>query len=109
MRLLVVGSGSTGGCFGGRLAQAGRDVTFLVRPARTKELRRTGLRIVSPHGDAAVTPHLAVADELEEAFDVVLLAVKGFQLQAEGDVGEVDVARLSRRDHLPHAGQYWRG
>jgi 2-dehydropantoate 2-reductase len=35
MRLLVVGAGSTGGYFGGRLAEAGRDVTFLcVRAAR---------------------------------------------------------------------------
>jgi 2-dehydropantoate 2-reductase len=40
MRLLVVGAGSTGGYFGGRLAQAGRDVTFLVRPARATQLRK---------------------------------------------------------------------
>ena len=51
MRLLVVGAGSTGGYFGGRLAQAGRDITFLVRPARAAQLRDRGLSIVSPHGD----------------------------------------------------------
>ena len=34
MRILIVGAGSTGGYFGARLVQAGRDVTFLVRPAR---------------------------------------------------------------------------
>jgi prephenate dehydrogenase len=34
MRLLVVGAGSIGGYYGGRLAVAGRDVTFLVRPVR---------------------------------------------------------------------------
>ena len=39
MRLLVVGAGSTGGYFGGRLAQAGRDVTFLVRPRRAVQLQ----------------------------------------------------------------------
>jgi choline dehydrogenase-like flavoprotein len=40
MRLLVVGAGSTGGYLGGRLAQAGRDVAFLVRPARFRDLQR---------------------------------------------------------------------
>ena len=34
MRILVVGAGAIGGYFGGRLLQAGRDVTFLVRPRR---------------------------------------------------------------------------
>lgn len=35
MSILVVGvAGATGGFFGGRLAQAGRDVTFLVRERR---------------------------------------------------------------------------
>jgi len=34
MRILIVGAGAVGGYFGGRLAQAGRDVTFLVRPKR---------------------------------------------------------------------------
>ncbi len=43
MRLLVVGAGSTGGYFGGRLAQAGRDVTFLVRKARADQLNAKGL------------------------------------------------------------------
>jgi ketopantoate reductase len=56
MRLLVVGAGSTGGYFGGRLAQAGRDVTFLVRPGRAEHLRANGLQIVSPHGDVTLTP-----------------------------------------------------
>ena len=52
MRLLVVGAGSTGGYFGGRLAQAERDITFLVRPTRTEQLWVGGLRIKSPNGDA---------------------------------------------------------
>ena len=55
MRILIVGAGAVGGYFGGRLAQAGRDVTFLVRPPRAKQLSRDGLRIVSPHGDAERT------------------------------------------------------
>ena len=54
MRILVVGAGSTGGYFGGRLLQAGQDVTFLVRPKRAAELASTGLVIKSPHGDSAI-------------------------------------------------------
>jgi 2-dehydropantoate 2-reductase len=80
MRILVVGAGATGGYFGGRLAQAGRDVTFLVRPARASTLRDEGLRIVSPHGDFAVTPKLVTADALRGAYDLVLLTVKAYAL-----------------------------
>ena len=45
MRFLVVGAGATGGYFGGRLLEAGRDVTFLVRPARAERLAANGLAI----------------------------------------------------------------
>jgi 2-dehydropantoate 2-reductase len=82
MRLLVVGAGSTGGYFGGRLAQANRDVTFLVRPARAAQLRERGLEIVSPHGDVTLSPKLTTAAELRDPFDAVLLTVKGFALKA---------------------------
>ena len=61
MRILIVGAGAVGGYFGGRLAEAGRDVTFLVRPSRAKQLRQDGLRIISPHGDAVLTPKLVSA------------------------------------------------
>jgi 2-dehydropantoate 2-reductase len=82
MRLLVVGAGSTGGYFGGRLAQAGRDVTFLVRPARAERLRANGLQIVSPHGDVTLTPKLVTAGTIEAPYDAVLLTVKAFSLDA---------------------------
>jgi 2-dehydropantoate 2-reductase len=82
MRLLVVGAGSTGGYFGGRLSQSNRDVTFLVRPARAAQLRERGLEIVSPHGDVTLSPKLATAAELRDPFDAVLLTVKGFALKA---------------------------
>ncbi len=48
MRLLVVGAGATGGYFGGRLAHAGRDVTFLVRPARAAQIEENGLHDHQP-------------------------------------------------------------
>jgi 2-dehydropantoate 2-reductase len=78
----VVGAGSTGGYYGGRLAQAGRDVTFLVRPARAAKLRANGLTIISPYGDASLHPRLVTADAIDGFYDVVLLAVKAFQLDA---------------------------
>ena len=82
MRILIVGAGAVGGYFGGRLAQAGRDVTFLVRPARAKQLRQDGLRIISPHGDTVLTPKLVTAGEIDTPYDLVFLSVKAYALQA---------------------------
>ena len=80
MRILIVGAGSTGGYFGARLVQAGRDVTFLVRPARAAALRADGLRVLSPLGDFSVTPRLALAGEIDRPFDIVLVTVKAWAL-----------------------------
>jgi 2-dehydropantoate 2-reductase len=81
MRILVVGAGSTGGYFGGRLAQAGRDVTFLVRPQRAELLKASGLQIKSPRGDVTLTPQLVTAGNIAAPFDTVLLTVKAFSLE----------------------------
>jgi 2-dehydropantoate 2-reductase len=81
-RILVVGAGATGGYFGGLLAQAGRDVTFLVRPARAEALRRSGLQIVSPHGDRTLQPALVTSGDLRDPYDVVVFAVKAFALES---------------------------
>jgi 2-dehydropantoate 2-reductase len=81
MRVLVVGAGAIGGYFGGRLLEAGRDVTFLVRPKRASELARDGLVIKSPSGDVTLqNPPTVQADRLDEKFDVVLLSCKAFDL-----------------------------
>ena len=82
MRILVVGAGAIGGYFGGRLLQAGRDVTFLVRPRRAAELAGAGLVIKSPNGDVTLkNPPTVQADKLTEKFDVVLLSCKAFDLE----------------------------
>ena len=81
MKILVVGAGSVGGYFGARLAQAGRDVTFLVRPGRAQQLQQKGLRIKSPHGDFSVQPRLAFSSELDGHYDVILLSVKAYALE----------------------------
>ncbi|MGZ5881900.1 MAG: ketopantoate reductase family protein, partial [Xanthobacteraceae bacterium] len=81
MRILVVGAGAIGGYFGGRLLEAGRDVTFLVRPRRAAELAAAGLVIKSPNGDVTLkNPPAVQADKLAEKFDVVLLSCKAFDL-----------------------------
>jgi 2-dehydropantoate 2-reductase len=81
MRILVVGAGAIGGYFGGRLLQAGRDVTFLVRPRRAGELASAGLVIKSPNGDVTLNnPPTVQADALKDKFDVVLLSCKAFDL-----------------------------
>lgn len=80
MPILVVGAGATGGYFGAMLAQAGRDVTFLVRPHRAGQLRERGLRIAGAGAGAgagqALRPDVVMAGEPTEPADVVLLAVK---------------------------------
>jgi 2-dehydropantoate 2-reductase len=81
MRILVVGAGAIGGYFGGRMLQAGRDVTFLVRPRRAAELAEAGLVIKSPSGDVTLkNPPSVLADKLTEKFDAVLLSCKAFDL-----------------------------
>ncbi len=84
MRILVVGAGATGGFVGGRLMEAGRDVTFLVRERRAKQIREHGLSIVSPLGDVKLQPKLISTEELRrsgESFDLILLTVKAYQLE----------------------------
>jgi len=87
MRILVLGAGGTGGYFGGRLAQAAVDVTFLVRPARAAQLDAEGLVIRSPLGDAQLPVHHLVAAQLAaaaaaEPFDLVLLSCKAYDLDS---------------------------
>jgi 2-dehydropantoate 2-reductase len=82
MRILVIGAGATGGYFGGRLAEAGRDVTFLVHGQRAESIRKSGLRIVSPHGDSSIHPKLALANEISGRYDLILLSVKAYSLES---------------------------
>ncbi len=81
MAILVVGAGATGGYFGLRLAEAGRDVTFLVRPRRAEVLRERGLRVTGFGGDARIEPQLIGAAQINRRYDTVLLTVKATALQ----------------------------
>lgn len=81
MRFLVVGAGALGGYFGGRLLEAGQDVTFLLRPRRVAQLAATGLVIHSPAGDLTLPspPHVQ-AGEIGKPFDVVIVGCKAYDL-----------------------------
>jgi 2-dehydropantoate 2-reductase len=80
--ILVVGAGATGGYCGMRLAQGGRDVSFLVRPRRAQTLRERGLRLTGVGGDERIEPQLLAAQELDRPFDLVILSVKATALDA---------------------------
>ncbi|WLW61859.1 2-dehydropantoate 2-reductase [Achromobacter aegrifaciens] len=80
MRMLFLGAGGTGGYFGGRAAQAGADVTFLVREPRAARIREQGLRIKSPLGDATLQPQLVTQQTLQGSYDVVVLSCKAYDL-----------------------------
>src|SRR5262249_26056909 len=77
MRVLVVGAGALGGYFGGRLLEAGRDVTFLVRPKRAEQLAK-GLRIRSPAGNVDIAAPTVTREALAGPYDLVLFATKAY-------------------------------
>lgn len=85
MRLLVLGAGGIGGYFGGRLAEAGVDVTFLVRPKRRAQLERDGLRVVSPLGNLSMPVRVTGAEELRPGYDAILLTCKSYDLDSAMD------------------------
>ena len=83
MKILVVGAGAIGGYFGGRLLEAGRDVTFLVRPKRAVGLAAQGLKIRSRFGDVTLAnPATILAENLRDTFDLVLLSCKAYDLES---------------------------
>lgn len=81
MKIVFFGAGGVGGYFGGRLAQAGVDVSFVARGAHLAAIRRDGLRIASPKGDAHVT-HVRASDDPADLgpADVVFLTVKMYDV-----------------------------
>lgn len=111
MRFLVLGAGAVGGYFGGRLAEAGRDVTFLVRGARAAALAENGLKVESPLGDFTVPVKVATADRVGGPYDVVLLTAKHYDLDAAIDAirpgigpGAVVLPLLNGLGHLDKLG-----
>ena len=80
MKILVLGAGAVGGYFGGRMAEAGMDVTFLVREKRQKKLEKSGLIMKSPKGDFVTSPNLVTIDNVNSIYDVILFTNKAYDL-----------------------------
>lgn len=81
MRFAVFGTGGVGGYFGGRLAQAGEDVTFIARGRHLEAIQTSGLKVESVQGDFIVHPAQATDNSAEVGVvDVVLLGVKTWQI-----------------------------
>jgi 2-dehydropantoate 2-reductase len=81
MRFAIFGAGAVGGYFGGRLAQAGEDVTFIARGNHLQALLNEGLRVDSINDDFVVSPVTATDDPAKIGIvDVVMVGVKTWQL-----------------------------
>ena len=90
LRFLVVGAGAVGGFVGARLADAGYDVTMLVRPRSAARLRGEGLRIATPGQTSLLRPSVVTAGELTSGYDAIVLAVKSDDL--DGVMAEIEPA-----------------
>ena len=81
MKILIYGTGGVGGYFGGRLAQAGNDVTFVARGEHLNAMKRLGLKVLSPQGDFTVANPRATDDVSGlEVMDLIILGIKSFQV-----------------------------
>jgi 2-dehydropantoate 2-reductase len=83
MKIAIFGSGGVGGYFGGKLAAAGEDVTFLARGAHLVAMQKEGLHIASPLGDVHL-PKVQATDRPQAIgpVDVVLFTVKLYDVDA---------------------------
>ena len=83
MNIVVIGAGGVGGYFGGKLAKAGNNVTFIARGKHLKAIKNNGLQVKSINGNFIVRPN--VTDDISTISnpDLVILGVKSWQ------VGEV--------------------
>ncbi|GET23249.1 ketopantoate reductase family protein [Prolixibacter denitrificans] len=97
MKIAVIGAGGVGGYFGGRLAQAGNEVTFLVRGAHLEAMRTVGLTVKSVLGDFHLD-NVQATDDIETIgkVDLIIIGLKAWQVkdmavQLDGLIGEQTV------------------
>jgi 2-dehydropantoate 2-reductase len=86
MRIVVAGTGGTGGYFGAKLARAGEDVTFLARGAHLQAIRDNGLTIRSAV-EGEWNTHVEAVEDLDghETADLVLFCVKSFDTDSAAE------------------------
>ena len=81
MKIVIFGTGGVGGYFGGRLAQAGEDVTFIARGAHLQAICQNGLQVESILGDFSIQPAQATDNPAGIGpVDLVIVAVKAWQI-----------------------------
>jgi len=96
MQILILGAGAIGGYFGGRLIEAGADVTFLVRSRRAEQLTRDGLVIESEIGDVRMPVKFIIGSTDDVVFDMVIVACKSYDL----NTAITDIAPYIKRSTL---------
>lgn len=84
MKISVMGSGGVGGFYGGRLAHAGCDVTFVARGAHLEAMRENGLLIENEAQGDIHLPKVNVTDDPATIgpVDLVIIAVKLWDTEA---------------------------
>jgi 2-dehydropantoate 2-reductase len=82
VKILILGAGAVGGYFGARLHQSGADVTFLLREPRAAKIKKEGLVIKSPKGDAVLPVKVVTKGGEGGPYDVVILACKAYDLES---------------------------
>jgi len=116
MHILIVGAGGIGGYFGGRLVEAGTEVTFLVRQRRAQQLADQGLVVESPLGDISRSVTAVTSVEKIDIPDIVIIACKAYSLEDVLDAishcaerGAVILPILNGISHLENIGQRFPG
>jgi 2-dehydropantoate 2-reductase len=80
MKIAIMGTGGVGGYYGGLLAKAGKDVTFIARGAHLQAIRKNGLQIKSVHGDFQLSTAKATDKPAEVGpVDLIIFATKTYQ------------------------------
>jgi 2-dehydropantoate 2-reductase len=80
VKILILGAGAVGGYFGARLHQSGADVTFLLREPRAAKVKKEGLVVKSPKGDAVLPVKVVTKGGEGGPYEVVILACKAYDL-----------------------------
>lgn len=82
MKIAIIGAGGVGGYFGGKLSNAGFDVTFLARGEHLKAMKEKGLFVKSILGDFHVE-NVTATDQIQEMepADLVIFATKAWQIK----------------------------
>ncbi|MBC7674554.1 MAG: 2-dehydropantoate 2-reductase, partial [Rhodoferax sp.] len=89
MRIIVVGSGGTGGYFGAKLARAGHDVTFVARGAHLEAIKKNGLRIRSAvEGEWSVNAKVVDTLTGQDCADIILFCVKSSDTEEAAELAK---------------------